>query len=280
VLVPGFIFRKDPDGVLTGPPGPYLPPNVPAWIVSEWKKGARPALLTPDGRRALLVAQAYGSGRVACLGLRDTWRWRLGSRAGLDLHQAFWDRFLVWLSSTAKPRFSVAFDGRKMPAGKQIELGVKVLRRDYGPAADARVTAAVTGPDGRRRELVLQPSDLDTGAYSEWFRPEQAGEYAVDVEVRRPDETLRKTAHFVARWTGAETTDTAYREDILRDVARITGGVFRPYSAMRGLQRLPLSRDVPVIRRRVVLSETVPWLLAVLLLASFEWYVRRRSGLR
>jgi hypothetical protein len=156
------------------------------------------------------------------------------------------------------------------------------LGPDFLPATGADVVARVTGPDEETQEFTLLPSLERAGRYSTNFTPGAAGEYRVDLQVEFEDgSTLEKPSYFIASFEGAELDDTRYNEELLRDIARITGGEFFHYSDLRGpLPRLPLSDGVPM--RETVTSWTRSWWFLALLVGvfGFEWIWRRRIGLR
>ena len=87
-------------------------------------------------------------------------------------------------------------------------------------------------------------------------------------------------AHFLARGAGAETANTEYREGVLRDVARITGGLFHHYRDLGSLRTIPLSASVPMTEHRRYWADA-PWLLVLAALVfGCDWYLRRRVGLK
>jgi hypothetical protein len=276
-----FIFDRDPSGVLRAAGGLPVPAGAPAWFVPELKKGGRSALdLLGNNELTVLAAQRYGSGRIAYLGLQNTWRWRLADDQGERRHSAFWNALLVWLGSTRKPRIDAACAGQKAGLGDPVALDVDVLGDDFRPAPDARVAATLVSPDGQRRDLELEPAPGTPGRYSAMAFPDQSGEYRVDYRVILPQGHVEKSVHFVARQTGLEAEDTTYREDILRDVARLTGGRFLPVSELGSLQDLPLSQRVPMHQERIHWTRSWWWLALLVVLLGADWFARRRIGLK
>lgn len=278
---PNFVFEVSPGSVLERPHALELERGSLVAFVEGTKRGARPAAVAVGSERPLVVAQSYGSGRVAFVAFESSWRWRLASPAGRDIHDAFWGQFLGWLGSTSKERVAPVCDGVKSTVGDELALDVDVLGTDFRPAADARVSCDITAPDGATRALILDPSAGAVGRYTGVIFPDQAGEYAVNYRIELPQGAPPpRKAHFVARQTGREAEDTRYQEETLRDMARITGGRFWSYREMNAINELPLSRDLPATSSRVYLSDS--WLLLLLLAACLgsEWYARRRIGLK
>lgn len=276
-----FIFDRDPSGTLGAVGGLPVPDGAPAWFVGELKKGGRSAA-DVQNRKGLtaLAAQRYGSGRIAYFGLQNTWRWRLADDQGERRHSAFWNALLVWLGSTRKPRITADCAGMKAGLGDAVPLDVDILGDDFRPAPDAQVAATLTAPDGHQRDVPLEPAPGAPGRYSAVVFPEQSGEYRVDYRVVLPQGHHEASVHFVARQTGIEAEDTTYREDILRDVARLTGGQFLTANEVTTLREVPLGSHIPMHRERVYWTRSW-WLLATLVvLLGLDWFARRRIGLK
>lgn len=277
---PDFIFEKDPGQVLAGGSGLPLPIGGPLWLTSALKRGARAAAVVRGSDLAAVSAQSYGSGRVAYLGVESTWQWRLASAAGENSHTAFWNGLLVWLASTGKPRLQMPADGAKVGLGEPVALDVNVLGRDFLPAPDARITATITSPSGAARDLALDASADTPGRYTALFFPEEAGEHRVAYRIAASSGDCAGEAHFLARRTGVETEDTTYREDVLRDLARLTGGTFLSYRDLGALERLPLSTTVPMKTARLYWTRHSALLVALAAVLGAEWLLRRRFGLK
>ncbi len=282
-LVPdtAVVFPADRAAALALPPGPFLPTDLRFFLAGGLKPGARPALSLAGRDAPLLAVQPYGSGRTALLGGEDTWRWRLASEADADRHTAFWNHLLVWLGSTGKPRLRARFDGARLLADQSGPLQVEALDPDYAPAAAAEVTAILSGPDGFRAERSLAAAAEAPGLYEDFFAPPAPGEYRVDLRARfREGETLEKSAYFLAAPGGVELQSPEYREDVLRDLARVTGGQFHSAEALPRRFQPPVSPRVPVRRERVRWSESWLFLAGLAVTGSAEWFLRRRIGLK
>ncbi len=275
------LFHEVSGGALFNRPAPFLPAQFPAFLATETKRGARPVLQTADANRPLMAAQAYGAGRVAWLGTENTWRWRLQSDTGLDQHRAFWNHALVWLASSGRPRLDVDFQGKRVPLAADLDAGIDVMGSDFRPARQADVTATVETPSGETRQIRLLPSLRKPGRFETDFRPDEAGEYRVQYRVAMPEgEELTYDAFFIASHHSGERENTAYREDLLRDLARLTGGQFLRYDAAGNLREIPLAEGIPTRETRRYLARN--WLFLLLLAAPLfsEWYIRRKLGLK
>lgn len=280
-VAPAPLFTEISGGALFNRPSVFLPEELPAFLATEWKRGARPILRSQNDSSSLMAVHAYGAGRVGWLGTKATWRWRMSSSTGADQHRLFWNNTMVWLASTGKPRMSVPIQGTRVPLAADLDAGIDVMGSDFRPAQDAEVRATVTSPSGDTRQIPLQPSFREAGRFATDFRPDEAGEYRVRYQVNFPDgEELTQEAFFIASHHDEERENTAYREDILRDVARLTGGKFRHYTEASDLREIPLAEGVPTRESRHYLAGN-PLFLFLLALPLFgEWYIRRKIGLK
>ena len=277
---PKFVFSLDPGGVLRAARGLTVARAEPVSFARELKKGARAAATLEGAELTALAAQRYGSGRVAFIGWENSWRWRLQNKAGKSRHDAFWNALLVWLGSTRKQRAAAGCAGQKAGLGEEVALDVNILGTDFRPAMDARVACAIVAPSGKTRKTMLDPELGYEGRYSAVFFPEEPGEYRVRYHVRLPEEEFDHQVSFLARHVGAEMANTDYKEDALRDLARITGGRFWHYPDISAAQRLPLSDRIPLKAERHYWSRS--WILLLLIAAvlGLDWFCRRRIGLK
>lgn len=280
-IEPAPVFSRIDGGSLFRSPRPFLPEESTVHWVTRWKRGARPIIADNEGERALLVAQAYGAGRVAYLGMETSWRWRLESDQGLQHHQQFWQNLLVWLSSQGKPRLRIPDHGASLPLYEERELAIEVLGSDFRPAREGDLSVRVEDPSGETEIFPLTPSFAQPGRFTVPFTPQQAGEYRLRFRIDLPDgEQLEREAFFLASAMGRELENVAYREDVLRDLARLTEGRFISGESLRPLRDLPLREDLPVREERHYLAFNWFFLLLLALPLLYEWYLRRTHGLR
>jgi hypothetical protein len=280
-VAPAPLFTEIAGGVLFSRPAVFLPEELPAFLATEWKRGARPILRPGHQPGALMAVQAYGAGRVGWLGSEATWRWRMATATGAEQHRLFWSNSLVWLASTGKPRLTVPVQGTRVPLAADLDVGIEVMGSDFRPAQAAEVQATVTTPAGETRQIRLQPSFRQPGRFETDFRPDQAGEYRIRYQVDFPEgEELVQDAFFIASHHDQEREEVAYREDVLRDIARLTGGVFYHHSEAANLREIPLAEGIPNQESRRHLASHPLFLFLLALPLVGEWYIRRRIGLK
>jgi hypothetical protein len=140
----------------------------------------------------------------------------------------------------------------------------------------------VTVPGGETRDVRVALADPRVGRYSGELTFDQPGIYRVAVEARRGTTVLGSSE----RWAlvgGADTemADPRLNEDVLRRVARASGG------------RYTLARDAAEIPSLLESQATDPgsprlqdlwhqgWIFAAaIMLLGVEWFLRRHWGLR
>lgn len=277
----GLVFPETAASGLLAAPGPYLPDGNVVQFAHELKPAARIVLATVEQGDPVLVVQPYGGGRTAYLGTGATWRWHLASDDDRDRHEAFWTNLLAWLAAGGKPRLDPRFEGRQYAVNESTLFEVAVRDSEFEPAVNADVRMVVAAPDGSLTELPMPLSADAPGIYSAWFAPPDAGEYRVSIRAELPNEpVLHRDAYFLSVHGGAEYASVEYREDVLRDAARISRGDFVHYRGIGRLDQLKLADAVPT--KPAQSFWTMSWVFALLLLGSFlaEWYLRRRIGLK
>lgn len=276
------VFSEIAGGSLFQAPRLFLPDNAPVTVAREPKLGARLLAEVANGAGPVVMnAHAYGAGRVAWLGIDNSWQWRMATENGMRQHELFWNNLIVWLASNRKPRLNFPSHGQRFPLAADIDLGGDVMGADFRPATDARIQATITSPGNETQQVDLTPSFRQAGRYEAEWQPRETGEYRVAYTIEFPDgERIEEQSFFVVSHHGLEQQSTAYREELLRDITRVTGGQFFHYSEARRLNLPPLSDEVPTKPQRHYLAGH--WLFFLVIAAALcgEWYFRRKIGLR
>lgn len=277
-----FIFEGD---TLTrlGTGKVALPARTRYWLAKFPKPAARVAIADDHGD-AILVAQGnYGAGRVAWLGLAESWRWCLADgndHDGAATHREFWETLLTWLGSNRQPTLRPELPAEETALGQPVTLAAWVTGPDFLPAPAAQVQLRVRRPDQTTELLMLSPSAEELGLYQAEFTPTLPGAYTADFTALATPESVAVTAQgiFLSRDLSREAQESAAPPELLADVARMTGG-----SLLRtpiNWNELPLSQNIPKTVTRSYLLENIGSALLLILLWSLEWWLRRRNGLK
>jgi hypothetical protein len=140
----------------------------------------------------------------------------------------------------------------------------------------------VTLPGGETRDVRAALTDPKVGRYSGELAFDQPGIYRVAVEARRGTTVLGTSERFVlVGGADAEMSDPRLNEDVLRRVARASGG---RYVAARDASEIPTllesqAADPGAPRLQDLWHQGWIFAAAIMLLAV-EWFLRRHWGLR
>jgi uncharacterized membrane protein len=275
------IFADFLGSVLFADPPATIPAMSSFGIANELSRAAEVSVVTTPGDQPLLVSHAYGAGRAAWLASDSVWRWKLESKRGETQYNEFWEAVLSWLAVGGKDRLVAPINASIASIDEPVDLGINLLGRDYAPRMDASVSALLTGPDGQAKSIRLVPDIDQPGHYTHHELLDQAGTWQIDYAVLFPDgDELQETAWFAMAAISPESQQTAFQEKTLRDIARITGGVYHPYREWSPRSGFPLSAKIPKVEERIHWARSWPFLLVTFGFFAIEWWLRRRHGLR
>lgn len=255
----------------------------------------------PARKRALMVRQNYGFGRVLYVGLDSTWRWRF--KVGDTYHHRFWGQAIRWAASD-KPLIAgnenVRF-GTREPVyrqGQEVDVvvrigddvapprpdglaGARIVRADdKTPSEEAVALVPLQKPDAQPRVLEGKVRDLPPGRYFiELAIPELADKLAGPVGPDGQPGKL-KAPFTVTPRDNAEMTELATNWSLLEEIAaKSAGKVYTPENVHELTERLTASsvkREVPIERK---LWQEWATLVIFLLFVSAEWIGRKMAGL-
>ena len=278
------VYRGEAIDEMTSEGGLVLSPPGICGVLARPHRSARAVLSLgrPEdgGGQQVLSVQSFGAGRVAYLGIMESWRWALGSDEGERRHHALWRHLLSWLSETGKPLLRLDGNGEVSQVLEPCELRLEVLGDDFRASETATAEMVVTGPSGEESVVPLLASLEEAGQFSGVYTPREAGLHRVRYRATRDGRTLHGEGVLLASATSLELEDTSAQPAVLEDLARMTGGrVFRPATFLSGLSNIPVSTNVHTAETLVPLMP--PWLPLVVFLVSTSvaWWQRRRLGL-
>ncbi len=280
ILDAPFIYESAVQDTLSFGAGLLLPEQSKFSFADSLKPGAK-SFLSDKEKRVLACIQSYGAGKSAFFGLRSNWRWCMRSNPDNEKYKLFWDGLLVWMASGGKARLSRDFDGAEFAVNSENTISVKVLDKDYLPASDAKLVAMIKAPDSKIYELPLGAAPGGGGGYSAVFIPENPGEHEIELTAKFADgETLRTKGSLLAAHSGIEFSDMKFREVIMRDIARISGGEYFSFAEIGKKNGIRISANIPKIKRKIYLDDYFILPVLIFILLSLEWYLRRRIGLK
>jgi uncharacterized membrane protein len=244
-----------------------------------------PTLRADGGKPApVLVAGEAGKGRSLALLTDSSWHWGfLAAGEGDDgrAFQRFWENAIRWLvRDPALTLLRIELDRVEYRRGQPAAARLRAMRPDYSPARNVDVTldvAAAGGDPGAKPQRVLKATTNQDGEAHVDLGALAPGAYRLTGHATLEGRAVSEEKTFVVRAEGRELEDVAYRDKILREIARVTDGEYRFEEIGRPTIRAP--REVKIGRQRAVelWSNPLLLLLGMTLLAS-EWYLRRRAG--
>jgi hypothetical protein len=245
---------------------------------------------TPDSKTLMefgdntpaLIVKTVGDSRSAYLDVTDLWRWQFvpGERSESlkRAYEALLDRLVRWLimgeeSTSGRPRLMISQS--KVPLGKAVEIGVQYER----VVEQATATIRLVATDPNERLLSLSLREQSGGFFTTRFTPSEAGDYTFtvsdpEIPAASDSATIRVEPFSI------ETAISGAGEDLLRDLAEKTGGVWVDLGQISELTRMDELNRIyePTILTRTITEPLMssPWFLVILvLLLSSEWTVRR-----
>ena len=277
------VMRIGPNAEDTAKRWKSVPSLAGAAVLGAPRPGAQVLALVhaPDGSRPLVAVQRYGQGRSMIFTGEASWRWRMQLPSDDLTFELFWRQAVRWLAAPAPDPVSIA-PVSGMAVGDAAPIGVDVRDDVFAPVPDADVSIRLTLPGGETRTLRGALADPRLGRYSGDVRFEQPGIYRISAEARRGNTVLGSSHRSVLiGGTDREMSDPRLNEDVLRRVARASGG---QYLAARDASRLPAllseSNAEPAAPRLEDLWHNAWIFIAIVMLLAAEWTLRRRWGLR
>ncbi len=270
-----------------------MPPFLIANGISATKPGATVlSSLTDESGTTFpgLVAQRFGSGRVAVLAVGDLWRWGLSGEAEqLDLAR-FWRQISRWLVTEVPTPVSLRV--ARAEQGAAMQLTVLAHDEDYRPLDLAKVQITITRADWNATpdaaepfssvSFAAEPAIDAPGRYRAEFTGREPGGYLAQVEVS--DSTGRLIGTAEAGWVNDPIAEEFASLDpnpaLLAELARQTGGRVLTFAELDGLAAELVRAPAPITETHASSlwhNGTVFGL--VLLCFVAEWVWRRWKGL-
>jgi len=269
--------------------------NMPHFLVSNALNGVKPgatvlAAVTDEANRTYpaLIAQKYGSGRVACLTVGDMWMENFGGETGVADLGRFWRQLARWLVTDVPAPVDLKIE----PAedGRSVTLRVKAYDSEFRPLDLGKATVKVSrvtpvdkdGSTFKSETITAEPVSDAPGQFAATFTPPDAGAYLVDADV--VDRAGTNLGHAQSGWVNDPAIDEfqslSPNRSLLAEIARRTNGQVVPLAQLDQFAQTLPKRYAPITEED---SEPI-WhqssvFLAVLLCLLAEWGWRRWKGL-
>jgi uncharacterized membrane protein len=271
--------------------------NMQIWNSLPPLKGANKFGIKPTGRvlaethrgDPLLVAGAYGKGRVLAFAGNTTIRWWQFGRQ--SEHQRFWRQSVLWLASRedlAKHDVWIKLGQRRYNPGSRISFIAGATTPTGEVITDAEFKAEIVSQDGTRRPVSLTTDgDQFVGDVDAMTEP---GDYLVELNVTRGGAaigTARTTFQVLDR--DVELSNPATDYPLMARIANLTkeagGEAVAPEQLPALMKKLKERRDELEIdvQAKWQLGDTAldAWTMLILLVGilTVEWLLRKKWGL-
>ena len=268
-----------------------LPPIYLSMLPEEIVPGSE-VLLTVDKLKSrlrtsretvpLLVARRLADQKYVVMLGHGIWRWDFLMR-GLSRYTDAYTRFVTntirWLTTLEDNKQArIVSDKPVYRSGETITFTAETYYEDYRPLSGANVRVSV---QNGTHQFDIQLHGTGPGTYEGNFRVLTGGDYTfVGTATYQGKELGTDHGRFSVEPFRLEYVDTRMNAPLLQQLARISGGRFVPVS-----RAAMLDTALHVAPRRI--TESRQWeiwhqwylLVAVIVLLSTEWFVRKRTGM-
>lgn len=235
------------------------------------------------GQPLLVAAPDFGAGRTLAFAGDTTWRWR-GTEESNRVHSRFWRQLILWLSrqdEQTDAQIHVRLEKRRLAIGETLPVHVEVRNPDGTRVADPQLQAYVTTASGAEIPLELFRDGEDfRGTF---VQSDVAGDYSVTVAGTAAGQDLgQRTTKFLVYEEDTEMRQLAADHELLRNLAKISGGAFESFEQFPQFVRSLEDKDLNLeISQPVFESLWDRWEFFALFLGiiSAEWVLRKRKGL-
>jgi hypothetical protein len=235
----------------------------------------------PDGPRPLVAVQRYGQGRSLVFTGEASWRWRMQMPSEDRTYELFWRQATRWVGASTPDRVSIVAPSGLVP-GNAAGIGVDVRTEAFAPVTDAQVSLKVTLPGGSIRDLRAAATDPQSGRYVADMRFDEPGVYRVSAAVEGGAARARNSDRWLlVGGADMEMADPRLNEQVLQRIATASGGQYLAADRISELSAMLRSVEPDASAPRLQELWHSVWIfIAVMLLLSAEWMLRRRWGLR
>ncbi len=222
---------------------------------------------------------------ILCYGI---WRWKLLTAQNEEF-DGFFENFISnairWLLSPVGEEF-VKFRIAKnfFSEDEKVEFSAQVYSEDYSPINDAEIRVKISNQENGEQIGEINLEQIGSGIYSGSIQIKK-GDYKYEANILRQGKLLKNfSGRFTVGETEIEFLKTQMDAGLLREIAQRTGGVFITGEKIDTLKVLIQSLqdfkpEIVEKRNEFILWSRIEPMIAVIVLLSIEWYLRKRYGL-
>jgi len=255
--------------------------------------GVHPSIKIGGEPLPVVAVREVEKGRSMSVTTDSTWFWgmeNVGDGGTTRPYSTFWNAAIRWLIKDPELKLlKVEVAESVVPPGGSAHVKVRVVRSDYGPAEGVegklevlfQSLAVLDGSDPNRAAQSVRtiPFTTDGRGAAEFELPvEEPGAYTVQATATTESGKLEDEDIFLATLDSQELRSIQPRQDLLGQLAEVSGGTFETLPDDTGM-RFKEARVVQVNQRKVIEVWDSLWVLLVIAgLLAAEWMLRRRWG--
>jgi hypothetical protein len=244
-----------------------------------------------EARNALVVAQQLGQGKIVMLMTDRTWRLRY--RTGDTLHHRFWGQVVRW-GTGEKMRAGNAFvrlgtDRLNYTPLEPVRVMARLTSKDYSPITQAQAEAILSKDGKEVSRIALSYRKDSNGIYEGNIDPlNTIGSYSLKLHCPEAKDKLGDQypdgleTHFsvITSHRPAELISVTASMDTPAQLAQLSGGKAVTPGDMQALFE-SFGEGNRIVKERIERNLWDSWwlFLAIVILLSTEWLLRKKGGL-
>lgn len=262
-----------------------LPPVEPAPDLGSLKAGAEALMTGGPGADPVVSWNRVGQGSVFLIGAGGVWKWGFMSASlgpGGSVLPPWWRRVAHWL---ARPGLETHLDIHPeddvVSRGEAVTFVARVTDESFDPIPGVDVTVKVLPAAGSSTEPRTVKLNGAEGFYSGVVDDLPPGRYRFEGRAVNQGKDLGSADGVVAVDSlGTEMERLEADHEILERIAAASGGRTWSPDSLAGMRRVFSTLEANEEERvQLALWDHPLAFVLVVLLASVEWYLRRRRGL-
>jgi hypothetical protein len=207
----------------------------------------------------------------------DLLMWGIGETN--TVFKRFIENSIRWLATQEQERnIRLSTDKRVYQAGEEVHFSVQLFDESFQPLDNAGVTLRVMTPS---REIQFPLKGFNQGTYQSMQRFFPAGQYRAIAEASLQGHLVgRDTTEITITSFNTEFLNSRANPDLLMHLAQMTGAKSGPPDSLHSiLESIQFPRQTVVSVQEIELFHWSIMLFVLILLLSFEWWVRKRKGM-
>jgi hypothetical protein len=244
-----------------------------------------------EARNALVVAQQLGQGKIVMLLTDRTWRLRY--RTGDTLHHRFWGQVVRW-GTGEKMRAGNAFvrlgtDRLNYTPLEPVRVMARLTAKDYAPITQAQAEAILSKDGKEVSRIALTYRKDSNGIYEGNIDPlTTIGSYSLKLHCPEAKEKLgdqypdglETQFSVITSHRPAELISVTASMDTPAQLAQLSGGKAVTPGDMQSLFE-SFGEGNRIVKERIERNLWDSWwlFLAIVILLSTEWLLRKKGGL-